>query len=91
MFGVQELFRIRVVQFFKRIMRTDPGWKLTTVQHFVAERVTASFNFAYFHKFLAFQVSTRVSFSLILCNIRLALSHIVKSDAIDDYIRQMFR
>ena len=32
--------------FFKRIMRTDPGWKLTndhcTVQHFVAEGVTKS-------------------------------------------------
>ena len=42
MVGVQELLRIRVVQFFKRIMRTDPGWKLTTVQHFVAEGVTKS-------------------------------------------------
>ena len=42
MVGVQELLRIRVVQFFKRMMRTDPGWKLTTVQHFVAEGVTKS-------------------------------------------------
>ena len=42
MVGVQELLRIRVVQFFKRMMRTDPGWKLTTVQHLVAEGVTKS-------------------------------------------------
>ena len=44
MVGVQELLRIRVVKFFKRIMRTDPGWKLTTVQHLllVAEGVTKS-------------------------------------------------
>ena len=42
MIGVQESLRIRVVQFFERIQRTNPDWKRATVLHLMAEGVTES-------------------------------------------------
>ena len=53
MVGVQERLRIRVVQFFKRIRRANPRWKMDTVRHFMADGVTESTIYRIINRYLA--------------------------------------
>ena len=52
MVGSQEQLRIRVVQFFQRIRRTDAGWTRTTVRHFIAEGVQTSTVYRIINRYL---------------------------------------